>query len=218
MEKIEKHQEFENIVEHIEHMRGRAFQIVNKELILVYFDVGLTVSKKVAAGSWDDNTVGELADFLQNRYKGYGSFTISGLYRMKQFYEVYTSDDFVKPLEKQLEAFFEPAVPTNLEETKIRLFTELLCKITWTNHLEILSKAKSPKERFFYLVNCLHERWSLRDLRRRLDSDFYSKAMILGKVVTPTSTRFPQDLFEEPYILEFFNLPLGQTKKDLEKD
>ena len=218
MEKIEKNQEFENVVGHIEFMRGNAFQKANREFILICYDVGLTVSKKMAEGSWDDNAVEALADFLQNRYKTSVSFTISNIGRMKQFYEVYFSDDFLKPLEKQLEDFFKPAVPINTEETQTRLFTELLSEITWTNHLEILSRTKAPEERFFYLVNCLHERWSLREFRRRLDSDFYFKAMLLGQVVTPPSTQFPEDLFEEPYILEFFNLPLGHTKKDLEND
>jgi hypothetical protein len=50
------------------------------------------------------------------------------------------------------------AVPTQIEELKMRMIDSLLCKVTWTNHLEILSQTKSPEEKFFYLLHGIKEK------------------------------------------------------------
>lgn len=154
--------EFKQVIILIEEARNRAFQKVNQELVLLYFKVGQFVSEKVSSNAWGDNTVGELAEFIQSNYSGYKSFTRRGLYRMKQFYEVYSSDQLVSSLSNQLESYFldlkdekVSAVPTQLEDIKNQFLISLLCKITWTNHLEILSKTKSAEEKFFYLVHCI---------------------------------------------------------------
>ena len=62
----------------------------------------------------------------------------AGLYRMKQFYETYKDDEFVTPLVTQ---------------------------ISWTNHLLILSGAKSAEEPQFYMALCTKKHYSkLREL------------------------------------------------------
>jgi DUF1016 N-terminal domain len=86
--------------------------------------VGNIVSAKVAEGIWGENTVGELATFVQNKFRGFSGFTRRGLYRMKQFYEVYSSAEFVSPIATQLEAYFAgnkenvkvSALPTQLNK------------------------------------------------------------------------------------------------------
>lgn len=236
------HIEFSDIIHLIEEARVRAFQKVNEELVLLYFNVGKIVSLRVAEGVWGDNTVGELAEFIHSKYAGYGGFTRRGLYRMKQFFEIYSSDEFVSPLATQLEIYFSlnqssskvsavpsqftksekgqekvSAVPTQLQGIKNQVVTSLLCKVTWTNHLEILSKTKSPEEKFFYLLNSIKERWSMRDLRRQLNSGYFERTMLSNKIVPAVLTQLPQNLFKDPYIFEFLDLPDGHSEKDLEK-
>lgn len=116
MGKIKTNNEFEEIAILIEEARSRAFQKVNEELVLLYFNVGNIVSAKVSVGAWGENTVGELATFVQNKFTGFSGFTRRGLYRMKQFYEVYSSAEFVSPIATQLEVYFAG----NKEKVKCR--------------------------------------------------------------------------------------------------
>lgn len=166
MRKLKKNNsEFEVIASLIEEARNRAFHKVNEELVFLYFKVGGIVSSKVAEGVWGDNTVAELAEYLQTINSGFSGFTRRGLYRMKQFYEVYSSPDFVSPIAIQLEAYFDntetntkvSALPTQIINTKSKqkkvsamrsqnsdstldkLLSLLLTKISWTNHRLILS-------------------------------------------------------------------------------
>ncbi len=98
--------EFESITNLIEEARNRAFLKVNKELVLLYFKVGSIVSAKVSEGVWGESTVSQLATFVQNKFPGFSGFTRRGLYRMKQFYEVYSSTEFASAVATQLESYF----------------------------------------------------------------------------------------------------------------
>ena len=210
--------------------------------MLLYFKVGKIVSEKVAKGSWGDGTVDELAAYIDTSFLGMKGFNRRGLYRMKQFYEVYSSPDFVSPIAIQLKTYFDSekqfekmsavptqiisskskskkvsAVPTQLENSVNQLLRQLLCKITWTNHLEILSKTKSSEEKFFYLIHCIKEKWSKRDLRRQLNTGSFERFMLGNKFMSTVQTQLPQNLFKDPYIFEFLDLPEGHSEKDLEK-
>ncbi|MBU0486877.1 MAG: hypothetical protein KKD31_02880 [Bacteroidetes bacterium] len=149
----------------IEDSRNRVFQKVNEELVLLYFNVGNIVSDKVAAGVWGENTVDELVTYIERHYPGLKGFNRRGLYRMKQFYEVYSSDDFVLPIATQLEIWVSTTVSgKNLsaqvsnsvditenvsavrsqkhdgELLKKQVLDLILAKVNWTNHRLILSK------------------------------------------------------------------------------
>jgi predicted nuclease of restriction endonuclease-like (RecB) superfamily len=244
MGKIKTNKEFEQIAILIEEARNRAFHKVNEELVLLYFKVGNIVSAKVADGAWGDNTVDELASYIESKNPGLKGFNRRGLYRMKQFFETYTAPEFVSPLATQLEAYFAgnkgaakvsavptqmetaksnkkvSAVPTPSEELEVlqeKLVALLLCKVTWSNHLEILSQTKTPEEKFFYLLHCIKEKWSMRDLRRQLSSAYFERTMLSDKKVSTLLTQLPQNLFKDPYIFEFLDLPDGHSEKDLEK-
>ncbi len=115
MAKIKKHTEFEQVAILIEEARNRAFHKVNEELVLLYFQVGGIVSAKVAEGLWGDNTVEELASYIESKYPGLKGFNRRGLYRMKQFFETYSDSKFVSTLETQLQQYFD----TNKKQDKV---------------------------------------------------------------------------------------------------
>jgi len=134
--------EFEQISQLVEQARYRAFHKVNEELILLYFKVGGIVSVKVKEGTWGESIVDQLAQFINIRHPDLKGFNRRGLYRMKQFYETYTSPDFVTPLVTQL----------NKPKNEVNNFvTSLVTQISWTHHLLILSKTKTVEEKYFYI-------------------------------------------------------------------
>lgn len=226
MGKITINKEFEQIAILIEEARNRAFQKVNEELVLLYFKVGSIVSEKVAADTWGEGTVDELANFIQRKFSGFSGFTRRGLYRMKQFYEVYSSPDFVSPIATQLEAYFDnteknakmSALRSQSSEAIVEnLLSLLLVKISWTNHRLILSKTKSAEEKFYYLITSIKEKYSSRELERALNTASFERTMLSNPIVSAVRTQLPQNLFKDPYIFEFLDLPDGHSESDLEK-
>jgi len=208
MGKIKINKEFEQVAILIEEARNRAFSKVNAELVLLYFNIGNIVSDKVAAGVWGESTVDDLANFIKQQYPGLKGFNRRGLYRMKQFFEAYTAIEFVSPLATQLQK----------PENEVKLFvTTLLTQLQWSSHLHILSKTKTVEEKLFYLHLAINDKLSVRDLERQLNSAVFERTLLANTKVSTVLTQLPQNLFKDPYIFEFLDLPDGHSEKDLEK-
>jgi len=219
-------QDFEYILTLITEARNSAYSKANSELVLLYFNVGRFVGEKVHSGNWGENTVQQLADFIKSKAPNLSGFNRRGLYRMKQFYEVYSDNQFVSTVttilqdgENQLNEFVS-ALPTLLSSPttfRQKFLENILAKITWTNHLEILSGTKTGEEKVFYLLGCLTEKWGMRELRRQIQTATYERTMLSKPIVSPPVEQLPENLFKNPYIFEFLDLPDHHSEKDLEK-
>ena len=121
-ELIPYREQFEHIVDIIELAKERAYRKVNEELILMYRDIGEYISIQSENTEYGDAFIQKLADFFADNYPDLKGFNRRGLYRMKQFYELYKDDEIVSPLVTQL---------------------------SWTNHLKIMSACKTREERIF---------------------------------------------------------------------
>ncbi|OXG03665.1 putative nuclease of restriction endonuclease-like (RecB) superfamily [Flavobacterium araucananum] len=103
--------EFGDIVKLIQEAQGRVRQYTNIALVTLYFDIGKTVSQKVAQGTWGQGTVQQLADYIQTEMPALKSFNRRGLYRMKQFYETYCPGS-------EFDIMFENIISLNTENQK----------------------------------------------------------------------------------------------------
>lgn len=230
---INKNQDFENILVLILQARNRVYAKANSELVLLYFNVGSIVYEKVSLGNWGDNTVQELADFIQSKLPNLTGFNRRGLYRMRQFYELHHQDSAVfnlwlnivsptatlfKYADNQL---FEKVSSLATQSEKHKFYLEnLLIKLSWTNHLEIFSSIKKPEEILFYCMYCLKEKWTKAELRRQIKTATFERSLLAKNQLSSevsTKTLLPQMLFKDPYIFEFLNLPDGHSEKDFEK-
>ena len=181
---------FNEVVGIIEKARERAYRKVNEELILMYRDIGKYISEHVESAVYGDSFVDGLADFFAKNYPDLKGFTRRGLYRMKQFYELYKDDEKVSPLVTQL---------------------------SWTHHLIIMSACKSAEERLFYMTLCIRERYSKRELQRQIDSGYYERYMLSQKLTTPAiaeAKRATGNVFLDTYTLDFLDLPESVSERD----
>ena len=238
MGKIKTNTEFEQVVILIEEARNRAFSKVNAELVLLYFNVGNIVSDKVAVGVWGENTVGELAKYIALKLPELSGFNRRGIYRMMQFFEAYsaTSECFllwatiqnqkVSPAAtlNSISGNTEEAIVSqmatqlqNIDNQPKKFVSAVLTQISWTNHLEIFSAVKIAEQRLFYMMMCIKEKWTKLELRRQIQSAVFERTMLSNPIVTTLRTQLPQDLFKDPYIFEFLDLPDGHSESDLEK-
>jgi predicted nuclease of restriction endonuclease-like (RecB) superfamily len=212
--------DFDAILQLIETSRNRVYSNANAELVLLYFNVGHIVSEKVSNGIWGESTVSELAKFIQAREPALTMFNRRGLYRMKQFYDTYHNESACYKLWQT--GYSKKVSPTatlleNTENSYPSFQTSVLLPITWSNHLEILSGAKSAEQKIFYMMFNIQERWNKLELRRQLQSAFFERTMLANQVLPPKVAELPKDFFRDPYIFEFLDLPTNHSEKDLEK-
>jgi predicted nuclease of restriction endonuclease-like (RecB) superfamily len=181
---------FEEVVALVEAARGRAYEAVNSELVSLYWQLGEHISRKIASAEWGDGVVEELATELARRYPGLRGFTRPNLFRMRQFYEAYRSNQKVSALLRQL---------------------------PWTHHLIILGQAKPPETREFYILAAIRERWSSRELERQIRSGAVLRSAPSTKKVSDGLVRSmgTVDELKNVYSLDFLGLPDGHSEADL---
>ncbi len=130
---------FSEIVKRIDSTREKVVRTINTGLIDLYWEIGHVISRKIEAAKWGDGVVEQLAEFIARTQPGLRGSLAQILFRMRQFYDTYRSDERVAPLARQL---------------------------SWSHNLVILGQGKRAEEREFYLRMAIGEQWSRRELER----------------------------------------------------
>jgi predicted nuclease of restriction endonuclease-like (RecB) superfamily len=216
--------EFDAFIRLIQTSRKQALQSVNAELINLYWNVGAYLKIEMEDKKWGEKKIMALADFIQNNYPELKGFNKRGLYRMKQFYETYTDNDFLNNINKNAQntenqIFAIVSSPmTQLDFEDIR--QSLLAKISWTHHLTLMSRAKTNEERAFYLHLCVQENYTVKELERQINASFYER-VVLGKVqLSATNSEMQmtvKDFFKDKYVFEFLNINDEHSEQELQK-
>jgi predicted nuclease of restriction endonuclease-like (RecB) superfamily len=184
---------FAEVVGLIEQARQQAYQAVNSELVGLYWRIGEYISTKLAAAVWGEGVVDSLAQHLARTMPGQRGFTRRNLFRMRQFYEAYSSAE--------------------------RKVTALLTQLPWTHNLIILTQSKRPEEREFYLRLAVQEKWTSRELERQYSLGAFARAVLSPAKVSAALTQMhgaaAGAAFKDAYSVEFLNLQAGHTEADL---
>ena len=98
-------------------------------------------------------------------------------------------------------------------------------QLSWSHYCELLTISDDNK-RSFYEKECIASKWSVRELKRQLDSSLYERLLLSrGKENKEEVKRLaekgqeiekPEDILKDPYVFEFVGLP--ENKPVLEAD
>ena len=180
-----------NLIQIISQSKQNALKKVNEELIHMYWKVGQFLSAESTKATFGDAYIDSIAEEIQSAFPGIKGFNRRGLYRMKKFYEIYKEDEFV---------------------------STLLSQISWSNHLAIISKAKTQEERHFYITLCVRENYSARELSRQIDSGYYERYMLSQNKLLPEPIKgLKENPFLDSSVIEFLDLPSNFREADLRK-
>ena len=80
---------FGELIKIIESSKDSAYRKVNEELVNMYWRIGEYLSDIMKNSAYGDGYIQNLADFFTKNYPEIKGFNRRGLYRMKQFYELY---------------------------------------------------------------------------------------------------------------------------------
>ena len=107
------------------------------------------------------------------------------------------------------------STPSNKSEKPFELDPELLLAKLSFSHIREIMTIDDPFERFFYELECIKGTWSVRELKRQIDTKLFFRAgvsnkpeLLLEKI--PSSGAEAALPVKSPYVLEF----LGLNAKD----
>jgi predicted nuclease of restriction endonuclease-like (RecB) superfamily len=172
----------------------KAMVKVNKELILLYWNLGKQILEMQTRYSWGDKVIEQLSKDLQSEFPNSSGYARRNLFYMKKFY---------------------------LANQDYELVQSVTALISWTHNVLLLDRIKDAKERLWYAENSLKYGWSVRMLDHQIDAKQYERS---GKAINNFDTTLPapqsdmaRDLLKDPYNFDFLVLSQDFAEKDLEE-
>ena len=161
---------------------------INFTMTKTYFLIGKRIVEEEQNGNKRAEYGKKLMKTLSEKLtKEFGKgFSETNLEQMRKFFKVY-------------------GIPQTLSE-------EFQFNLSWSHYL-ILMRIKDINARNFYEIEAFENNWSLRELKRQVNSSLYER-LVLSKdkekvkelAVKGQIIEKPQDIIKDPYILEFLGL------------
>jgi len=213
------------IKKRIRHAQVRAVLSANKEMILLYWDIGFSIAKRQIAEGWGAAIIPRLAKDIKNDMPEIKGFSERNLKRMVRFYREYPFlSEFVPPAVAQLEtATADTKVPQAvalLSPEDRGQMRHLVVRLPWGHNILLIEKIKDLKIRFWYMRMTIEQGWSRNVLNLMINSDSYGRE---GNAVTNFDRMLPspqsdlaRQALKDPYIFDFLTLDEPFRERELE--
>ena len=212
---------FDDVASVIDVAQASAVRSVNAIMTAAYWLIGQYIVEFEQAGSkranYGKEIVKRLATDLSARF-GRG-FSVSNIWQMRAFYLAW-------PIPKEIsgEHVNPPILQTLSVESSLRHIASLFL-LPWSAYVRLLS-VKNKHARNFYEAEALRGSWSVRQLDRQINSQFYertalskNKAAMLkkGQEAKDKDISIPEEIIRDPYVLEFLDLKDEYSESELEE-
>ena len=179
---------YQEIHDLLHNARQNIISNINSTMTKTYFLIGKRIVEEEQDGNkraeYGKNLIKMLSEKLTKEF-GKG-FSETNLEQMRKFFKVY-------------------GIPQTLSE-------EFQFNLSWSHYL-ILMRIENINARNFYEIEAFENNWSLRELKRQVNSSLYER-LVLSKdkekvkelAVKGQIIEKAQDVIKDPYILEFLGL------------
>jgi predicted nuclease of restriction endonuclease-like (RecB) superfamily len=225
--------------ERIRDSRTTAVRAVNRELVLLYWDIGRAIAEKQKTANWGDGVVEQVAIDLRAEFPDMRGFSKQNVWRMKQLYLDYTSDEFLSQAVRELEYLPKTGKPNVLLQAEAELgdrkdvshpapeflsqaVRELVAAVPWGHHANVLAKLTDPAIRLWYLHATAQFGWSRHVLLNQIKANAYERSVTEDKthnfaVALPEHFAEQADeMMKSRYNLEFLGIAGAVRERELE--
>ena len=215
--------------------RLHAARAVNRDLILLYWDIGQAIVEKQKLLGWGESVVEALSADLQKSFPSASGFSARNLRSMKQFYAAYSDPaiwlQVVAKLPKETERRMGEMWPqaaakmgkaTGASATPHEFLRQVVAEIPWGHHLQILNKIEAPAARLFYLRATAKLGWSRNVLLNQIKAKAYERSLAEGKthnfsaVLPEYLAGQAEEALKSSYNLEFLGILREVKERELE--
>lgn len=139
----------EGIIRH----RVAAILATNRSMVTLFFEIGRAITDR-QLGTHEVGLEQRIARALSTEFSWGPCFTVENLNRMKDFYAVHSSPEFLSHLKRELR--IREGGPEEVEEA----VEELLGKIPWEMHVKLLKKPINVALRVRELCAAIQRPWT----------------------------------------------------------
>ncbi|GAP99871.1 PDDEXK nuclease domain-containing protein [Leptolyngbya sp. NIES-2104] len=171
----------------------RAAVSVNRELVLLYWQIGQMILDRQAQAGWGAKVIDQLSKDLRREFPEVKGFSSRNLKYMRTFAEAYP---------------------------ELSIVQEVLAQITWYHNLALLEKLKITEDRLWYAQQTISNGWSRNVLVIQIETRLRDRQ---GKAITNFEQTLPKpqsdlanSLLKSPYSFDFLSLGREAQERDLE--
>jgi predicted nuclease of restriction endonuclease-like (RecB) superfamily len=171
----------------------RATLAVNRELVLLYWQIGRDILARQAQQGWGARVVDRLAKDLRAAFPDMKGFSPRNLKYMRAFADAWPDGEFVQAV---------------------------LAQLPWYHQLALLDKLPSAEARRWYAARAIEHNWSRNVLVMQIETRLLERS---GQAITnfPATLPAPQsdlarESIKDPYRFDFLGLTDEAQERDIE--
>lgn len=173
----------------------RASLAVNRELVLLYWQIGRDILSRQSAQGWGAKVIERLAQDLHTAFPLMKGLSSRNLKYMRAFAEAWQDEAIVQ---------------------------EVLAQLPWYHQLALLDKLNGAEQRLWYAKKAIENNWSRNVLVMQIETQLIERQ---GKAVTNFEQHLPapqSDLaiesLKDPYRFDFLSLSDKVRERDIERE
>ncbi len=171
----------------------RASLAVNRELVLLYWQIGRDILARQGREGWGAKVIERLAQDLRNAFPDMKGFSPRNLKYMRAFAEAWPDSEFVQQAAAQL---------------------------PWFHLCTLIDKLKKPEDREWYLAKAIEHNWSCNILVMQIETRLLERS---GQAVSNFSAALPKpqsdlarESLKDPYRFDFLGLTDEAQEREIE--
>jgi predicted nuclease of restriction endonuclease-like (RecB) superfamily len=172
----------------------KAALAVNRELVLLYWQIGREILERQRLEGWGSKVIQRLAKDLKQEFPDVRGFSPSNLKYMKAFAEAYPEGEIGQQLAGQ---------------------------IPWFHNCVLIEKVKDPEERVWYIQKTIENGWSRNVLVMQIESRLFERQ---GGAITNFERTLPspqsdlaKQTIKDPYNFDFLTISENAHERALER-
>lgn len=193
----------------IQAARMKAAYAVNKELLMLYWELGRTIQEMQEAEGWGAKVIDRISADLKADFPDFKGLSTRNLKYMVSFAKWFPT--FGQQAAAQLQS----------EDTDALIkMQQVAAQLPW-GHLQLLmDKVSTLEELSFYMLKCLENGWSRNILAEQIGTELFKRQ---GNAITNFNRTLPeaqsdlaQQTLKNPYLFDFLSLGEEIRERELE--
>ena len=175
--------------------RNKIVENVNKDLILMYYNIGL---KLIENNKWGSSFIDTLAKDLKMEFPTLKGMSARNLRYMQKFATEFDNDEFLQ---------------------------HDVAKLPWTSVTTIMDQVKDKEQRNWYIKESVQNGWSRPVIVHQIASKLYERQALLEDKTTNFDETLPspnneqvKELLKNPYIFDFITADKELKELDIEQE
>ncbi|MBI2926034.1 MAG: DUF1016 domain-containing protein [Verrucomicrobia bacterium] len=171
----------------------RATQAANRELVLLYWDIGHLILERQQREGWGAKVIDRLAADLKRAFPDMQGFSARNLKYMRAFAEARADRQFVQ---------------------------QAAAQIPWFHNCLLLDSLKTAEDRLWYIQKTIEHGWSRNILALQLQTQAHLRQ---GQAITnfkhtlpPLQSDLAQQALKDPYVFDFLTLTEAAREREIE--